>query len=99
VFSASSRGRVCCSSHGFVARTPKLAITANGLQVRGWITGRVLSPDEITLIRITVFRRLAAAAAAGDRHGRRPALRVHPVGSGHRPVAVSDALTAAGYTR
>ncbi|MFI2839434.1 PH domain-containing protein [Mycolicibacterium sp. PDY-3] len=38
---------------------PKLAITETGLQVRGWVSTRVIARDEITQIRITEFRRLA----------------------------------------
>ena len=38
---------------------PKLAITETGLQVRGWVSTRVIVRDEITQIRITEFRRLA----------------------------------------
>jgi hypothetical protein len=77
---------------------PKLAITADGLMLRGWFRTQVLRPSDIKIIRITEFRR----------YGRK--LRLLEVETadgglvlfsrwdlGTDPLEVLDALTAAGY--
>ena len=77
---------------------PKLAITADGLMLRGWFRTQVLRPPDIKIIRITEFRR----------HGRKlRLLEVETAGGGlvlfsrwdlgTDPLEVLDALTAAGY--
>ena len=77
---------------------PKLAITSEGLAVRGWLRTQVLRRDVIKIIRISEFRR----------HGRRVRLlELETVDGGllilsrwdlgTDPLEVLDALTDAGY--
>ncbi|WP_343601807.1 PH domain-containing protein [Mycobacterium sp.] len=77
---------------------PKLAITPDGLVARGWVRAQRFRPADITLVRITEFRRI----------GRRMRLlEIEAVGGrllifsrwdlGTDPLDVLDALTAAGY--
>ncbi|BCI50734.1 hypothetical protein NIIDNTM18_00120 [Mycolicibacterium litorale] len=78
---------------------PKLAITPDGVVVRGWFGNRVLTRADITLVRITEFRRLARKTklleidTADDR-----LLVLSRWDLGTDPLDVLDALTAAGYT-
>jgi len=77
---------------------PKLAITADGLQVGGWIRPAHLQRPDIKIIRITEFRRLGRKVRF---------LEVETVDEGlvlfsrwdlgTEPLDVLDALTAAGY--
>lgn len=77
---------------------PKLAITPDGLALRGWFRTQVLRPSDIKVIRITEFRRYARTVRL---------LEVETVGGGlvllsrwdlgTDPLRVLDALTAAGY--
>ncbi len=77
---------------------PKLAISQDGLVVRGWFRTQVLRRSDIKIIRITEFRR----------HGRNVRLlEVETVTGGlvifsrwdlgTNPLLVLDALTDAGY--
>ena len=77
---------------------PKLAITPDGLVLRGWFRTQVLQRSDIKIIRITEFRR----------HGRNVRLlEVETVEGGltllsrwdlgTNPLEVLDALTDAGY--
>ena len=77
---------------------PKLAITPDGLVIRGWFRTQILQHADIKIIRITEFRR----------HGRNVRLlEVETVDGGlvlfsrwdlgTEPLGVLDALTAAGY--
>ncbi len=77
---------------------PKLAITDEGLALRGWFRTQLLRRDSIAIIRISEFRR----------HGRRVRLlEIETVGGGlivlsrwdlgTDPLEVLDALTDAGY--
>ncbi|QLL07475.1 PH domain-containing protein [Mycobacterium vicinigordonae] len=77
---------------------PKLAITDDGLVLRGWFRTQLLRRDSIEIIRISEFRR----------HGRRiRLLEIETVGGGLMvlsrwdlgtdPLEVLDALTDAGY--
>lgn len=77
---------------------PKLAITPDGLALRGWFRTQVLQRADVKIIRITEFRR----------HGRTVRLlEVESVGGGlvifsrwdlgADPLTVLDALTDAGY--
>jgi hypothetical protein len=77
---------------------PKLAITPDGLQIRGWLNTVVLGHDDISGIRITEFRRIGRKVylleidAADDR------LHVFTRWDlGTNPLNVLDALTEAGY--
>jgi Bacterial PH domain len=77
---------------------PKLAITPDGLAIRGWFRTQVLRPPDIKIIRITEFRRYGRTVRL---------LEVETVNGdlvlfsrwdlGTNPLAVLDALTAAGY--
>ncbi|WP_310777571.1 PH domain-containing protein [Mycobacterium sp. Z3061] len=77
---------------------PKLAITPEGLAVRGWFRTQVFSRDVLKIIRISEFRR----------HGRRVRLLEFETVDGGLlilsrwdlgtdPLEVLDALTDAGY--
>jgi Bacterial PH domain len=77
---------------------PKLAITPEGLVLRGWFRTQVLQHSDIKIIRITEFRR----------HGRTVRLLEVETAAGRLvvfsrwdlgtdPLRVLDALTAAGY--
>jgi hypothetical protein len=77
---------------------PKLAITPDGLVLKGWFRTQVLRRSDIKIIRITEFRR----------HGRTVRLLEVETSNGGlvifsrwdlgtNPLEVLDALTAAGY--
>ena len=77
---------------------PKLAITGDGLQVRGWWRTQLLRRPDIKIIRITEFRRigrkmrLLEIEAVDDR-----LLIFSRWDLGADPLDALDALTAAGY--
>ena len=80
---------------------PKLAITGASLVVRGWWHTHVLRPADIGAVRITEFRRIGRKVrmleidvTEGDR-----LLVFTRWDLGTDPLAVLDALTAAGYAR
>lgn len=77
---------------------PKLAITPDGLAVRGWFGSRVLTAPTIKLIRITEFRRLARKVRLLEIETVDDRLLVFTRWDlGTDPLGVLDALTAAGY--
>lgn len=77
---------------------PKLAITEQGVAVRGWWRTQVLSAPEIKLIRITEFRRLARKMRLLEIETADDRLMVFTRWDlGTDPLRVLDALTAAGY--
>ncbi|KRD08009.1 hypothetical protein ASE48_10085 [Mycobacterium sp. Root265] len=79
---------------------PKLAITGAGLEIRGWLNTRVLAKDDITLIRITEFRRLARKVRLLEIDTADDRLYVFTRWDlGTNPLQVLDALTEAGYAR
>jgi len=79
---------------------PKLAITENGLAVRGWLNTRVLGKNDISLIRITEFRRLARKVRLLEIDTTDDRLYVFTRWDlGTNPLEVLDALAAAGYTK
>ena len=79
---------------------PKLAITDRGIEVRGWLRTRVLTRADITLIRITEFRRLARTVRLLEIDTVDDRLHVFTRWDlGTDPLRVLDALTDAGYTR
>ena len=84
---------------GFSYRArPKLAITVEGLVVRGWWRTRVLPKSAIELIRITEFRRLARKVRLLEMDtvdGRLTVFSRWDLGTD--PIEVLDALTEAGY--
>ncbi|WP_197375917.1 PH domain-containing protein [Mycolicibacterium baixiangningiae] len=78
---------------------PKLAITADGVAVRGWWNTRVLTPADVKLVRITEFRRLARKQRLLEIETTDDGLHVLTRWDlGADPLDVLDALTAAGYT-
>jgi hypothetical protein len=79
---------------------PKLAITDAGLEVRGWLSTQILTRTDITLIRITEFRRLARKVRLLEIDTVDDRLHVFTRWDlGTNPLEVLDALTAAGYTK
>jgi Bacterial PH domain len=78
---------------------PKLAISREGLIVKGWFGTRVLANDDVATIRITEFRRIGRKVrlleidtAPDDR-----LLVFTRWDLGSDPLDVLDALTEAGY--
>ncbi|MCV7283754.1 MULTISPECIES: PH domain-containing protein [Mycolicibacterium] len=77
---------------------PKLAISEDGLTVRGWSRTRILRRNDVRSIRITEFRRIARKVrlleidTADDR-----LLVMTRWDLGTDPLDVLDALKAAGY--
>ena len=79
---------------------PKLAITDAGLMIRGWFRNHVLQRDDIKLVRITEFRRLARKVRLLEIETTDDRLMVFTRWDvGTDPLEVLDALTAAGYAR
>lgn len=77
---------------------PKLAITDDGLAVRGWWRTRTFRRDEIDTIRITEFRRLARKQRLLEidaTDGRLVVFTRWDLGTD--PIGVLDALKAAGF--
>ena len=78
--------------------SPKLAISDDGLVIRGWWRTQVLRRSDIKIIRITEFRRIARTVrlleidTVDDR-----LLVLTRWDLGTDPLNVLDALTAAGY--
>ena len=78
--------------------SPKLAISDDGLVIRGWWRSQVLRRSDIKIIRITEFRRIARTVrlleidTVDDR-----LLVLTRWDLGTDPLNVLDALTAAGY--
>ncbi len=77
---------------------PRLAIAPDGLVYRGWFRTHTLRRADITLVRITEFRRIGRKVRlleidTGD--GRLFVLSRWDLGGD--PLAVLDALTDAGY--
>ena len=77
---------------------PKLAITDDGLAVRGWWRNRTIAPSDIKLIRITEFRRIGRKVRLLEIDTADDRLLVFTRWDlGTDPLNVLDALTAAGY--
>lgn len=77
---------------------PKLAITADGLLLRGWFRTQVLAPAEIKIIRITEFRRYGRKVRFLEVETADGGLVLFSRWDlGTDPLEVLDALTAAGY--
>lgn len=77
---------------------PKLAITDAGLAIRGWFSTRVLTRDEIALIRITEFRRIGRKVRLLEIDACDERLYVFTRWDlGTDPIDVLDALTDAGW--
>ena len=90
-------GLLIFAGFSFRAR-PKLAITRDGLVVRGWWRTTVLPKAAIELIRITEFRRWARKIRLLEVDTVDGGLTVFTRWDlGTDPIAVLDALTVAGY--
>jgi hypothetical protein len=77
---------------------PKLAITTDGLTMRGWWQTTTLRRPDIKLIRITEFRRIGRKVRLLEVDTTDDHLRVFTRWDlGTDPLVVLDALTAAGY--
>lgn len=77
---------------------PKLAITPDGLALRGWFRTQVVRPSDIKIIRITEFRRYARTIRLLEVETVNGALVLFSRWDlGTDPLKVLDALTAAGY--
>jgi Bacterial PH domain len=91
-------GLLVFASFSWRAR-PKLAITDDGLVIRGWFSTHTLQRPDIKIIRITDFRRIGRRVQLLEidtTDGRLHVFTRWDLGTG--PVVVLDALTAAGYT-
>jgi Bacterial PH domain len=90
-------GLILFASVSWRAR-PKLAITSDGLVVRGWWRTQLLRRPDIKIVRITEFRRIGRKVrlleidTADER-----LLILSRWDLGADPLEVLDALTAAGY--
>jgi hypothetical protein len=84
---------------GFSLRArPRLAITKDGLVLRGWWRSRTLRQADIKLIRVTEFRRIGRKTRLLEIDTTDDQLIVLTRWDlGTSPVDVLDALTAAGY--
>ena len=77
---------------------PKLAISDDGLVIRGWSRTHLLRRSDIKIIRITEFRRLARKVRLLEIDTTDGRLLVYTRWDlGTDPLNVLDALTAAGY--
>jgi Bacterial PH domain len=77
---------------------PKLAITEDGLVVRGWWRTRTLRREDVRRIRITEFRRIGRRARLLEVDTTDDRLSVFTRWDlGTDPLNVLDALTTAGY--
>jgi hypothetical protein len=77
---------------------PKLAISPEGLVIRGWFRTQVLRRTDIKIIRITEFRRIARKVRLLEIDTADDRLLVFTRWDlGADPLDVLDALTAAGY--
>ncbi|MDT5017285.1 MAG: hypothetical protein QOD39_3445 [Mycobacterium sp.] len=93
----AAAGLIVFASLSWRAR-PKLAITIDRLVTRGWWQTSVLRREDIALIRITEFRRLARKTRLLEIDTVDDRLLVFTRWDlGTDPLDVLDALTAAGY--
>jgi Bacterial PH domain len=77
---------------------PKLAITPDGLVIRGWFRTQLLQRPDIKIVRITEFRRLARKMRLLEVETIDGGLVVFSRWDlGTEPLDVLDALTDAGY--
>ncbi|MEV3903729.1 PH domain-containing protein [Mycobacterium sp. NPDC050551] len=77
---------------------PKLAITGDGLAIRGWLRTQNLQRADIKLIRITEFRRIGRTVRLLEIETTDDRLQVFTRWDlGTNPLSVLDALTDAGY--
>ncbi len=77
---------------------PKLAITGDGLQIRGWLRTQLLQRSDIKIIRITEFRRIGRKMRLLEIDAVDGRLLIFSRWDlGADPLDALDALTAAGY--
>ncbi len=77
---------------------PKLAITGDGLQIRGWLRTQLLRRSDIKVIRIAEFRRIGRKMRLLEIDAVDGRLLIFSRWDlGADPLDVLDALTAAGY--
>ncbi|WP_203802270.1 PH domain-containing protein [Mycobacterium heckeshornense] len=93
----AAAGLILFASVSWRAR-PKLAITANGLVVRGWLRTQLLRRPQVKIIRIVEFRRIGRKLRLLEIETVDDQLRIFSRWDlGTDPLEVLDALTAAGY--
>ncbi len=77
---------------------PKLAITPDGLVLKGWLRTQLFRHSDIKIIRITEFRRYARKVRLLELETVNGGLVIFSRWDlGTEPLEVLDALTAAGY--
>ena len=93
----AAMGLLAFASLSWRAR-PKLAISDDGLVIRGWSRTNLLQRGDIKIIRITEFRRLARKVRLLEIDTTDDRLLVFTRWDlGTDPLNLLDALTAAGY--
>jgi Bacterial PH domain len=93
----AATGLLAFASLSWRAR-PKLAISDDGLLTRGWSRTNILRRDDIKIVRITEFRRLARKVRLLEIDTTDDRLLVFTRWDlGTDPLNVLDALTDAGY--
>jgi hypothetical protein len=93
----SAAGLILFASTTWRAR-PKLAITSEGLRVRGWWRTQLLRKADIKIIRITEFRRIGRKMRLLEIDAVDGRLLIFSRWDlGTDPLDVLDALTAEGY--
>jgi Bacterial PH domain len=93
----AAAGLILFASATWRAR-PKLAITPDGLIVRGWWRTQLLRRADIKIIRITEFRRLGRKMRLLEIDATDGRLLIFSRWDlGTDPLEVLDALTASGY--
>ncbi|MGA8547819.1 MAG: PH domain-containing protein [Mycobacterium sp.] len=93
----SAAGLILFASASWRAR-PKLAITSDGLRVRGWMRTQLLQRTEIKIIRITEFRRIGRKMRLLEIDAKDGRLLIFSRWDlGADPLQVLDVLTAHGY--
>lgn len=85
---------------GFSWRSrPRLALTGQGLALRGWWRTRLITPDGITRLRVTEFQRIGRTQRLLEIETRDDALLILSRWDlGTDPAEVLSTLNAAGYT-
>lgn len=90
-------GLILFASVSWRAR-PKLAITPDGLLVRGWLRTQLLRRPDIKIVRITEFRRIGRKTRLLEIETADDSLLIFSRWDlGTNPLEVLDALTEAGY--
>jgi hypothetical protein len=93
----SAAGLILFASASWRAR-PKLAITPDGLRVRGWWRTHLLRQADIKIIRITEFRRIGRKTRLLEIDAEDGRLLIFSRWDlGTDPLQVLDVLTAHGY--